>query len=368
MFITSLRNSTTAQGMVSAAITSGRLRRRDLVAFFRSLATLVGAGVPLRRSLDVTLEQCGSGRLREALCSVISDIESGLPLSSAIGRRPKEFSALFVTTIRAGETGGVLDEILERIATTMERDSSVRKRVAATLVYPGVVASSALALVFFLITTIVPSFRSLYDQMHVPIPPVTAALLTIGTALRQPVVWLLPLPLLIGIVVLLRVRASGTGATLIQTALMRAPFAGTILTKITLARLSRVLGVLIRSGVGLVEALEATRDVISSPPYRNNLAEMRHALAVGSSITASLTRSGLYEPMFVQMVRVGEETGALDAMLLRIADYYDLDVETALNALGSVIEPLMILLLGTAVGFIVAAVFIPLYSLIGSIR
>ena len=369
LFVTSLKDTATVEGSLAAAVYGGNLPHHHLVALFRSLATLVGAGVPLRRSLEVTLEQCSAARLRDALSSVIADIEGGLPLSYAMERRPREFPRLFVAMVRAGESGGVLDVVLERLAVTLERERGVRKRLAATLAYPAVVAVSALALIIFLITMVVPTFQSLYEQMRVPVPRITSALLIIGTFLRQPECWLGATLLVIACaVVLLRLRLSKNGGNRLEALLMRMPLAGSIVRKSTLARVSRLFGVLLRSGVGVVEALDTVRDATTNSAYRDSLSDMRIALGNGSSIAATLSHDGLYEPMFVQMVRVGEETGALDAMLLRIADYYDLDVETALNALGSTLEPCMILVLGGAVGFIVAAVFIPLYSLIGSIK
>jgi type IV pilus assembly protein PilC len=369
LFITSLENESTARGTLVATLQIGPVPQKHLVTFFRSFATLVRAGVPMRRSLEVSLEQCSDGRLREAVASIVNDIENGLALSEAMSRRPKEFTRLFVTMIKAGELGGVVDDVLERLASALERDSAVRKRVISALAYPAIVSMSALALIVFLITSIVPTFRSMYDQMHVPVPGITRTLITVGTLLRNPLSWIgiaLAIALSAGIIV--RARSTEGGAAALDGLLMRIPVAGAIARKATVGRLARMLGTLLRSGVGLIAALEVVTDVVTSAPYRESVASLRQALGAGSSVSEPLAGTGLYEPMFIQMVRVGEETGALDAMLLRIADYYDLDVETALNALGSILEPAMILLLGGAVGFIVAAIFIPLYTLIGSIK
>lgn len=369
LFVTSLESATTTRGVLAAALHIGPVSQTSLVTFFRSFATLVRAGVPMRRSLDVTIEQCSDARLREALRAVMNDIENGLALSEAMARHPKEFAQLYVTMIRAGELGGVLDEVLERLASMLERDRAVRKRVLAALTYPAVVACSALGLVVFLITSVVPMFRSMYEQMHVPVPWITSMLIVVGTSLRAPLTWGgVAVALSIVAIVVIRVRSTEAGAVAMEAATMRLPIFGTISRKATLGRLARMLGTLLRSGVGLILALEVVADVVTSAPYRRSLRSLRQTLAEGSSVSEPLAASALFEPMFIQMVRVGEETGALDAMLLRIADYYDLDVETALSALGATLEPVMILLLGGAVGFIVAAIFIPLYSLIGSIK
>jgi type IV pilus assembly protein PilC len=344
------------------------VRKRDLVAFFRSFATLVAAGVDIRRCLDVTLEQCGNARLREALASAANDLENGLALSEALARRPNEFPKLFVTMIKAGEAGGALDDVLMRIASVLEQDHVLRGRVVSSLAYPAIVAIAAAILIVFLITAIVPAFQTMYDQMHVPIPWITQTLIALGTVLRDPIVWAgagLFVPVTFFAACYAGVKTDGAA---LEEIVMRVPLVGPIAKKVVLARLTRMLGTLLRSGVGLVPALDLGRDIVKSAIYRRNISEVRDTLAEGSSFSQPLAASGLYEPMFVQLVRVGEETGALDAMLLRIAEYYDSDVHAALSALGSILEPVMILLLGGAVGFIVAAVFIPLYTLIGSIK
>lgn len=369
LYVTSLESAQSARGTLAAALHIGGVSQKGLVTFFRSFSTLVRAGVPMRRSLEVTIEQCGDPRLREALRSVVCDIENGLALSEAMARHPKECPRLFVAMIRAGELGGVLDEVLERVAGALERDLATRKRVSAALTYPAIVAFAAVGLMLFLLTTIVPMFRSMYDQLHVPLPPITAALIAVGAQMRSPVTWtILAVVVFSAALAGMRLRSTTAGAMILESILLSLPIAGTIARKSAIARLARMLGTLLRSGVGLVPALDVVTDVVTSARYRESIAELRQALREGSLVSEPLARTGLYEAMFIQMVRVGEETGALDSMLLRVADYYDLDVETTLTALGSTLEPAMILLLGSAVGFIVAAIFIPLYTLIGNIR
>lgn len=369
LFVTSLENASSARGTIAAAFHIGGVSQKSLVTFFRSFSTLVHAGVPIRRSLDVAIAECSDSRLAEALRSVVCDIENGLALSAAMARHPREFPRLYVAMIKAGELGGVLDDVLERIAVVLERDRATRKRVWAALTYPVIVACAAVGLILFLLTTIVPMFQSMYAQLHVPLPAITSALIGAGLALQSPLTW----ALLFGVaavvlLVALRIRSSDRGGAALESILLALPIAGVIIKKSTVARFARMLGTLLRSGVGLVSALDVVTDVVSSARYRQSIAELRQSLREGSLVSDPLARSGLYEPMFIQMLHVGEETGSLDAMLLRVADYYDLDVETMLSALGSMLEPVMILLLGGAVGFIVAAIFIPLYTLIGNIK
>lgn len=369
LFVTSLESAATAKGTIAAALQIGSASQKSLVTFFRSFSTLVHAGVPMRRSLDVTVEECTDGRLREALRCVVCDIENGLSLSEAMSRRPKDFPRLFVAMIRAGEMGGVLDEVLERIASVLERDRAARKRVSAALTYPVIVACAAIGLILFLLTTIVPMFREMYEQLHVPLPAVTSALIATGTALRSPGVWTVLAALVVVLLLAaVRMRSTERGSMAFESLVLAFPIAGAIAKKSNVARLARMLGTLLRSGVGLIAALDVVTDVVTSARYRQSIGDLRKALREGSLVSEPLSRTGLYEAIFIQMVRVGEETGTLDAMLLRIADYYDLDVETMLSALGATLEPAMILFLGGAVGFIVAAIFIPLYTLIGNIK
>jgi type IV pilus assembly protein PilC len=369
LFVTSLERADSTRGTVAAFLHVVPVKRSALVAFFRSFATLLAAGVPMRRSLEVTIEQAADERLAEALRAVVNDIESGLALSAALARHPREFARTYVAMIRAGEVGGVLDDVLERLASFLERDRSLRKRVSASLAYPAVVTVTACGLVLFLLTSIVPTFQSLYDQMHVGLPPITSFMIRLAAIVRNPIVWVLFVSgVLVAWTLYGRARTTLEGAYAVDNARLHLPVIGSIVRKAIVARLARVLGTLLRAGVGLLQALDVVADVVGNAIYERDLIAVREALAQGDALATPLARTGLYEPLFVQMVRVGEETGTLDTMLLRVADYYETDVETALSALSSVIEPITIVVLGGIVGCIVAAVFIPLYTLIGNIK
>lgn len=368
LFVTSLVAAGTPRAVL-AAIPIGPVSHNSLVAFFRSFATLVAAGVPMLRSLQVTTEQCGNPRLREALHAILSDIESGTSLSESIGRRPREFPKLFVAMIRAGEVGGVLDEVLERLATFLERDRATRKRLASALTYPAIVSLTAALLITFLLSSIVPMFASLFNQMHVELPATTAFLLALGNAFQNIPFWLSVLATLFagafGLATLLRTRP---GRLFWDARKLGIPIFGVLMRKSALARLARMLGSLLESGVGLLLALEVVADVVGNAAYERSIKRVRQALREGDPLADPLEAGGLYDPLMIQMVRIGEETGSLDAMLLRVAEYYEVDVETALSTLSSTLEPVLIVGLGAIVGFIVFSIFIPLYTLIGSIK
>lgn len=369
LFVTSLAQKGGAKATAAAVFTLLPISAGARLAFFRSLATLVRAGVPLRRALEVSIEQCTDGRFAEALRSVANDIESGTALSAAMSRRPREFTRLFIAMIRAGELGGVLDEVLERLASMLELDRAMRKRLSAALAYPAVVACAAVVLVLLLVANIVPAFAGLFAEMHVQLPLSTKILIAIGVTLTSPIK---DLALVFALAsVLLVVRAAWLQPRLAPTfdrMLLRLPVAGTIVRKTMIARISRTLGTLLRSGVPILDALDACKDIVGNVLYAHAVETVALELREGHAMTVPLERSGLFDPIVLQLIRVGEETGTLDAMLLRVAEYFEIDVESAVAALGSIVEPVLILLLGTVVGTIVASVIIPLYSIIGSIK
>ncbi len=369
VFVTSLWAANTTQGVLASSLHLGAVKPGALVAFFRAFATLISAGVPMRRSIEVTIEQCSDSRLREALRAILRDIEGGTPLSDAMSRRPREFSRLFVAMIRAGEIGGVIEEVLGRLASFLERDRASGKRLAAALTYPAIVALTAAALIVYLLSSIVPMFASLFEQMHVDLPASTSLLLELGMAFHNGPSWIVMLAATAAAALCLRrILSTKRGRLFWDRHKLRLPVFGALLRKSALARLSRMLGSLLKSGVGLIVALEVVADVVGNSAYEQNVLALRQALREGDPLAEPLARSGLYDPLVIQMVRVGEETGTLDAMLLRIAGYYELDIETALSTLGAILEPVLIVALGGVVGFIVFAIFIPLYTLIGSIK
>jgi type IV pilus assembly protein PilC len=369
LFVTSLAQAATASGVVGSLITGWPVSTVARTAFFRSFATLIRAGVPIRRGLDVVIESCRDVRLCEALRSVSCDLESGSELSTAMARRPREFPNLFVAMIRAGELGGALDDILERIASLLERHEAIRKRVRSAMAYPLIVACAALALVLFLVESTVPAFVSMFVEMHVTLPWTTRAVIAAGNALRSPLVWLglaLIPPTILGLVRGgCRVERVALGIDGLTLAL---PMFGHILRKSVVARFSRTLGALLSSGVPLLGALEAAHDVVENAVYARFSADLGAALREGTSIAGALEHSVLFDGLFKQLVRVGEETGTLDSMLLRVAEYYELDVETGVAALGSILEPVLMIGLGALVGLIVASILVPIYSMIGSIK
>jgi type IV pilus assembly protein PilC len=368
LFVTAVDAESQVAERLGRVLRVGGVTRAGLLTFFRSFATLVRAGVSIQRALTVAIERADDPRLREALRSVLADVERGSALSEALGRRPRDFPPLYVAMIGAGEAGGILDDVLDRLALLLEREAALRKKIQAALAYPLVVIVAAGGLLVFLIARVVPMFAGLFESFHVELPLATQLLLRLGELLSAPLPWLvtaavLPLTALIAY----RAARNPAGALFLDAIRLRLPIVGPLLRKAISARVVRMLATLLRSGIELVAAIDAIIPVTGSPCYTQAFERVNAALREGRPLAHSLAASQLFDPMFVALVSVGEETGLLDEMLLKLAEYFETDVEGAIATLGAVIEPALVIVLGGVVGFIVFSIFLPLYSLIGSV-
>jgi type IV pilus assembly protein PilC len=368
LYVTAVDRETALARTLGRPLHLGAPARRSLLAFFRSFSTLIRAGVPMRRALEVTIERASDAVLRESLRSVLAEIEQGTALSDALERRPRAFAPLYVAMLRAGEAGGILDDVLERLAAFLERDADLRKKVRSALAYPAVVVVAALTLVLFLVVRIVPMFAQMYDAFHVDLPASTRLLLGIGAALQHPAAWIAGAGAVVALAAgTVAAARTSRGGLVLDGLRLRLPIVGPLLRKAITARLARMLATLLRSGIELVTAIEVVRPVAGSARYAAALGGVAAALRSGEPLATALETSRLFDPLLIALVRVGEETGLVDEMLLKIAAYFETDVEAAIATLGAVLEPALIGVLGVVVGFIVFSVFIPLYSLIGSV-
>ena len=368
-FITGLETRSEVAG--KSASVRLRLPRpsRARGTFFRSFATLVGAGVPLRLALAAMLRQSDGG-FAETLRSIEAEVEAGSALSVAMRRHPGSFSIVAVAIVRAGEVGGSLDEALGVVADMEEREGMLRHRVASALAYPAVVSVVAFGLVAFLLANTMPAFAAMFASMHVALPPMTRLLIAAGEMLQHPLPWALAGVAGSGIAMAVwRFGRSEAGwAFALDRIRLRVPLLGAIVVKTTVARFARTFGSLLRAGVDVVAALEASANVAPSQVYRRELRAVDQALRRGDALTAPFEASGLFDPTFLQLLRTGEESGSIDAMLLRLATHYDADVEATLAGLTAILEPFLICALGATIGTIVASIIIPLYSMIGNIQ
>jgi type IV pilus assembly protein PilC len=369
LFVSVLEEAGTIRGILWEVFSARPLPAPVLAGFFRAFATLMRAGVPLARALPICVEGCQNKRLAETLRALQSSVEGGASLSEAMRRRPHEFPPLVIGTIRVGEHGAALDAVLDKLAASLERDVAVRKKVASALMYPGIVSLMTLAVLMLLLTTTIPAFANMYAQLRVPAPLVLGILLWLGDLLRAPGITVGGAAgVAIGIAGFVRFLKTARGAAAVESISLAMPVAGGLARKAGIARISRLLGMLLDCGVSLHSAVPMVASATEGPRFHASLVHLEQSLAEGSSIAPPLETTGLYLPLFLQMIRVGEETGQVGEMLARAASYYELDVENAVQQLGALLEPVMIVVLGGAVGLVAAAIFIPLYSLIGSIR
>ncbi len=368
LFVTSVVAETRVRRSLTDALSIGNARRSALLTFFRSLATLLRAGVAMRRALTVTIERCADPGLREALRSVVADLEGGLSLSDAMTMRPRIFLPLQVSMIRAGERGGILDDVVERIAVLLERDAALLKKLRSALAYPAIVLTAAAALVVFLVVRIVPMFAAMFASFNVDTPTPTRVLMSLSEGLRSPLFWLSACGAVAALAIgAYRLGRTSRGGLFLDRCRFRVPVLGALARKAVLARVARMLGTLVHSGVDLLAAIEAVAPVAGSPLYRATLLACGVRLRAGEPLSAPLAETTAFDPLFLALVQVGEETGSLDDMLVKAAEYFEGDIEAALAVLSATIEPALVIVLGAIVGTIVFSVFLPLYSLIGSL-
>jgi type IV pilus assembly protein PilC len=341
-------------------------RRSALHGFYRSFAVLLRSGVVLRRALGVAIAHCKERELQESLSGVLSDVEQGSTLSAAMARRPREFPALHTAMIGAGELGGVLDEVLERIAALLDRDHIVRKRIESALAYPALVASAAACVVIFLVARIVPMFAGMFQQLGARLPMPTRVLLSFAKVLNSPA---LPVAMAaVGLIILLTVGATSRfGRERLDRFRLGIPVLGSILRMAAISRIARMLGMLLRCGVSILPSIDAALPLCGSALYAAGLRQIGDGLRRGEPLHLCMTRCGLFNPLLLALVAAGDETGTVDKMLLAAADYLDVEVEAGLTAFAALVEPALISFLGLIVGFIVFSIFLPLYALIGSL-
>ncbi len=349
----------------------GKVKTKDLAIFCRQFATMMNAGVSLIRCLTVLEQQTMSYKLKEVIRDLQANVEAGDSLSNSLLRHPKVFTNLFIGLVRAGEVGGVLDETLERLAGFMERDQELRRKIKSSMSYPTMVMIVAVGIVLFLVTFILPKFIQLFTDLGVEdFPAPTAFLISVSHFATD---WLIKrfyvtMPILIGFVALFKKwKSTKSGKRIYDWTRLKMPVFGQLAHKIAIGRFARTLSTLLGSGVPVLSALETTAGTVDNEIICSAIMNARTAIREGEEIAKPLAESGQFPPMVVQMVSIGEETGALDNMLNKVADFYESEVEAMLETLTSALEPLLIVFLGIVVGFIVIAMFLPLVKIIESL-
>ncbi|MEC9477468.1 MAG: type II secretion system F family protein [Planctomycetota bacterium] len=344
-------------------IFGGRVTQAEMVQFTQQLATLQDAGLPIVRSLKILADQMKPGTFQDQLTKVTEDVEGGSTLSEALEKFPKTFDTLFVAMVKAGEAGGVLDTILQRLSDFQEKSMKLRKKVQGAMVYPIAVICVAALILGFIMTKVIPQFQKMFADMNTALPGPTQALLGFAEAV-QSYWWAAPIVIFLMMAAIKGIGRTSAGELMIDRSKLRAPIFGQIVKKSTVSRFCRTLGTLIQSGVPILEALEIVRAAVGNRVISDAIHEVCGSIREGETIAEPLGQSGVFDPLLVNMIDIGEETGELDKMLNKISDNYDLDVDVLVDSLSSLLEPVLIVGMGGAVGFIVVALFMPLLSII----
>lgn len=348
------------------SIAIGGVSKKQLTTFTRQLSTLQDAGLPILRSVRILEAQMKPGVLKNSLMDVGEAIESGSTLSEALAKHPKAFDRLYVNMVRAGEAGGVLEPILQKLADFMEKAERLKKQVISAMIYPTAVILFAGGIVTGIITFIVPKFKTMFLELGVTLPVMTSILLAVSDWLTSSWYWLIGIAA--GLFVGYRlIRATAQGRYVMDRIKLKIPIFGTIISKSSIARFTRTLGTLVASGVPILEALTIVRQTAGNEVISQAIGRVHDSIREGESIAEPLGASGICDNMVVNMVAVGEETGDLDKMLLKVADTYDEDVDAAVSGLMSLLEPMIIIFLGSVVGFIVISLFLPLIKLMSTL-
>ncbi len=368
ILVTSIKEK--AGGSARAAATarfSGKVKDKEMAIFTRQFSTMVDAGLPLVQCLTILSEQSDSKTLRAVTSKVAGSVEAGSTLADALRRHPKTFDELFVNLVEVGEAGGILDTVLQRLSVYIEKAAALKRKVKSAMVYPATIISVAFIVVLFMLTFVIPTFATMFTQMGADLPLPTVIVIKLSNFVSS--YWWLVIAAVAGVVFGIRAyyRTEG-GKSVIDALLLKLPIFGTLIRKVAVARFTRTLGTLVSSGVPILEGLRITARTAGNRVVERAVLETRASVTAGKTLAEPLKTSTVFPPMVVQMISVGEQTGALDAMLNKIADFYDDEVDTAVGALTALLEPLMIVFLGVIIGGLVIAMSLPIFRLVTLIK
>jgi len=345
----------------------GKVKDKEMAIFTRQFSTMVDAGLPLVQCLTILAEQSESKILRTVTSKVSGSVEAGSTLADAFRRHPKTFDELYVNLVEVGEAGGILDTVLQRLSVYIEKAAALKRKVKSAMIYPLTIVGVAFIVVIFMLTFVIPTFAKMFTSMGAALPLPTLIVIKLSDFATR--FWWLIIGAAIGIVVGIRAyyRTEG-GRSLIDALVLKLPVFGTLIRKVAVARFTRTLGTLVSSGVPILEGLRITARTAGNRVVERAVLETRASVTAGKTLAEPLKASTVFPPMVVQMISVGEQTGALDAMLNKIADFYDDEVDTAVSALTALLEPLMIVFLGVVIGGLVIAMYLPIFRLVTLVK
>jgi type IV pilus assembly protein PilC len=345
---------------------SKKIATKDLVVFTRQFATMIDSGLPLVQCLDILSSQQENKTFKDILLKVKESVESGSTFSDALGKHPKAFDQLYVNLVAAGETGGILDTILSRLAAYIEKAMKLKKQVKGAMVYPATIMSIAVIVVGVILVFVIPTFAKMFADFGGDLPAPTKIVIAMSNFLQRYILVIIAAFVLFKMA-LSKFYATPKGQKIMDRLALKTPIVGPLVRKVSVAKFTRTLGTMISSGVPIMDGLEIVAKTAGNKIVEEAIYNVRQAISEGKTMAEPLAACGVFPPMVVQMISVGEATGAMDAMLNKIADFYDDEVDDAVGALTSMMEPLLMVFLGTVVGGLVVAMYLPIFKLAGAV-
>lgn len=343
-----------------------KVKTKEIVIFTRQFATMINAGLPLVQCLDILSSQQANPTFKKILSQIKQDVESGSTFADALGKHPKIFDSLFVNLVAAGEVGGVLDTVLIRLAVYMEKAEALKAKVKSAMTYPIIVLLVAFLVVAVLMIFVIPTFKDMFEQFGAALPGPTQLVVDLSNFFRN--YWYVMVVVIVFLIVAFKwIGKQEKGRFYLDTLALKLPIFGSLIRKVAVAKFTRTLGTMISSGVPIMDGLDITSRTAGNVIIENAIKSVRKAISEGQSMAEPLAQSGIFPGMVVQMISVGEATGAMDQMLSKIADFYDEEVDAAVDALTSALEPMLMVFLGGVIGFVVVAMYLPIFKMAGSV-
>jgi type IV pilus assembly protein PilC len=346
----------------SVSFLQPKVTSKDIVVFTRQFSTMIDAGLPLVQGLNMLTEQSQNKTFKRILSQVTRDVEGGSTLADALGKHPKVFDSLFVNLVAAGEVGGILDTILQRLAAYIEKTQKLKSQIKGALTYPAVVVAIAIIVIAVIMIFVIPVFQDMFSSFGKALPAPTQLVVNMSNFTKSNVHWII-LAIIILAFAFKRYRATASGRRRVDSVMLRMPIIGELIRKVAVARFTRTLGTMVKSGVPILDALEITARTAGNVIVEEVVMDARSSIAEGQTIAEPLAESIIFPGMVTQMISVGESTGALDAMLEKIADFYDDEVDATVAAMTSMLEPLLMLFLGGSIGGLVIAMYLPIFQM-----
>ncbi len=344
----------------------GKVKEKDIVIFTRQLATMIDAGLPLVQCLDILSRQSLNKQFATTIGKIKTDVESGDTFADALRKHPKVFTDFFTNMVEAGEAGGILDTILARLAVYMEKVRALKGRVKSAMVYPAAIVSIAILVIVFLMIFVIPVFAEMFESFGGTLPAPTRLIMSLSDFTRRYILYAVPV-VVAGIYLFKRFYRTDRGKRLVDSFMLKTPVFGPLIQKVAVAKFTRTLGTLVSSGVPIIDGLQITARTAGNKVVEDAVLMIIGSIKEGQTIAEPLSKQNIFPPMVVQMIEVGESSGALDMMLNKIADFYDEEVDTAVAGLTSLMEPALMVFLGTTIGFVVVAMYLPIFKMAGTI-